>query len=160
MSRLGLRLPLVLLALCAVPAIHADLNSVPTPWVNFNGPGWFPSLNSGSPARDFESTGGCVDPTNGGAAFSGESDISSGGAPYNVANCNPAVPPGVCCGTETSAFIAYYNGGGGGDTDISDDYFAARMRVNGDPRNDGNNCLSNSHWNFLVDNDNDGYKEW
>src|SRR5262245_27358681 len=124
MSRRQLRLVPAVLVLCAVTPLRADLTSTPTAWANFNPPGWFPYLSGGAPARDFESTGGCVDPTNGGAAFSAEADIASGGAPYNVANCNPNVPPGTCCGNQTSAFVAYFNGGGPGDMDISNDYFA------------------------------------
>ncbi|HMA45640.1 MAG TPA: hypothetical protein VKP11_00275, partial [Frankiaceae bacterium] len=75
-------------------------------------------------------------------------------------NCNPQFPPGICCGTATSAFWSYYNGGGANDQNVNDDYLALRMRVNGDPRDSTGNCLSPSHWNFLHDFDEDGFKEW
>lgn len=148
----------LLLAFTVAGPGRADLTSAPTAWSNFGI--WFPFTFNGVPMRDFESTGGCVDPTKGPAAFTAETDLSSGGAPYDVANCNPAVAPGTCCGTETTGFWAYFNGGGGGDTDVSNDWYAVRMRVNGNPKDSSGNCLSNSHWNFLLDiGDNDGFKE-
>lgn len=146
----------VLLVLSIAGAARADLTSAPTAWSNFGT--WFPFTFNGVPMRDFESTGGCVDPTKGPAAFTAETDLASGGAPYNIANCNPAVAPGTCCGTETTGFWAYFNGGN--DTSVLNDWYAVRMRVNGDPRDSSQNCLSNSHWNFLLDvGDNDGFKE-
>lgn len=145
-----------LLAVVAAGAAPGDLTSPPTAWSNFGI--WFPFTFNGVPMRDFESTGGCVDPTKGPAAFTAEVDLASGGAPYNVANCNPAVAGGTCCGTETTGFWSYFNGGA--DTNVANDWYAVRMRVNGDPRAPGLNCLSNSHWNFLLDiGDNDGFKE-
>jgi hypothetical protein len=159
MAHRGPSFLLVVLLAAALPrAAAADLNTVPTAWSNF--PQWYPLTFGGLPARDFENTGGCTDPTKGPANFTAEVDIASGGPPYDVANCNPAVAGGTCCGTATSAFWSYFNGGGPIDPDLSNDYLALRMRVNGDPRDSSGNCLSPSHWNFLHDWDGDGFKEW
>lgn len=152
----------VLALLVALPTpAGADLTNAPTSWSNFGV--WYPFTFNGLPMRDFEvSGGGCSDPTKGPANFSGAVDISSGGTAlnYNVANCNPQVPPGACCGPEASGYWGYFNGGN--DADVSNDWFAVRMRVNGDPRASDSNCISNSHWNFLLDTGDsppDGFKE-
>ena len=64
------------------------------------------------PIRDAQNFGGDKDASNGGAAFSAEAEISSGGnnvvgsANYAVAtNCNPYVNTTHRCGTYTSAFF-------------------------------------------------------
>jgi hypothetical protein len=139
-------------------AATADLTTLPTAWSNFTSHGWYPYTIAGVPARDFENDGACIDPTRGSSAFSGGTDLASGGPPYDAVNCNPAAfGGGTCCGTSTTGFWSYFNGGS--DTDTGNDYFAVRMRVNGDPRDSTDNCLSNSHWNYLVDSDADGFKE-
>ncbi|KAB2955824.1 MAG: hypothetical protein F9K18_13500, partial [Thermoanaerobaculia bacterium] len=146
-------------ATCTGSAL-AELNTAPIAWNLF--PQWFPMTFGGVPSRDFEDPGSCTDPTNGGTSFSGAADISSGGtsANYSAANCNPSYPGGTCCGPEASAFWSYHNGGGPADPDISNDYLALRMRVNGDPRTPSEICLSAGHWNFLHDWNDDGFKEW
>ncbi len=139
------------------PPARADITTTPTAWSNF---GTAQAVTFGGvPGRDFEG-GTSNDPTNGGASFTAEVDIASGGPAYSAANCNPAIAPYTQCGNQTSTFWSYYNGGTSGSSTTSDDYLFFRMRVNGDPRGSDSDCFSNSHWNFLIDNDNDGFKEW
>jgi hypothetical protein len=155
----GRPLSLLLLSMVAVAgAAAADLTTLPTAWSSFSAHGWFPYTIGGVPARDFESPGSCVDPTKGPANFTAEADLASGGPPYAAANCNPAAfGGGTCCGTATTGFWSYFNGGS--DTSTANDYFAVRLRVDGDPREPNDECLSNGHWNYLVDSDADGFKE-
>lgn len=152
----------LVLALGAASAVWADYTRIPIPWSTFGT--WNPQTYNGIPARDYESTGGCADPTKGPAAFSSETDIASGGAPYLITNCNPQVnATDNCCGSQTSTFWAYWDGPDsiGNFGTVAGDYIALRMRINGDPRDSDRNCLSNSHWNFLLStNNNPGFKDW
>lgn len=123
------------------------------------------------PIRDAQNFGGDKDASNGGASFSAEAEISSGGnntfGSPNFAvdtNCNPYVNTKHRCGTYTSAFFVYYDGGtlwNGvyGSSSMLDDWAGFRMRIASTPDTNSVGLLSN-HWNFLLDLDGDGYKEF
>lgn len=131
-----------------------------------------------TPARDFQS--GNTDYTSSTSPNS-ETEISSGmGTGTSVGttlNCNPACPiPGTVsacsncvangncatvgtCGPHPSAYYSYYY-----DDSQKMAYLFMRMRValnptNGNQNNRGNGWLS-SHFNFLLDFDGDGFKEF
>ena len=142
--------------------VQADTADTPTAWINFDP--FFEITLNGVPLRDFETSS---DPTRGsGAVTPDRSDIASGYDGTNGAesNCNPAIPTFDRCGLETSAFWAYYDGGTTWDNvdnsaSMNDDYLAFRMRINGDPNTNGIG-LNSTHWNFLIDTDGDGFKEF
>ncbi|MCB1603523.1 MAG: hypothetical protein KDI59_02635 [Xanthomonadales bacterium] len=127
-------------------ALYSDPAPDPT-WSNVTGL-WIPYTYAGSVALDPEG-GKSNDSSNGGASFSGDTDISSGWN-QTTATCNPA-GTGTRCGNKPSAYYYYWNNGT--PNVITDDILYMRMRVNDDPRpNNGNNPgLNQSHWNFLID---------
>ena len=153
-------------ALIAGGGAWAAESSVPTAWSNI---AWFDYLFNGQPVRDVDQDASS-DPSSGaGGASPDRTDISSGAtgpADASNANCNPPVASGAC-GTATSVFWGVYDGGtpySGSDCASdpggtwTDDYFAFRMRINADPRTGGG--FDSNHWNFLLDIDGDGYKEF
>lgn len=144
------------------PLSFAALSSTPTAWSNFAPTAY--TIN-GAPMRDAESSS---DPSQGSASVTpSRSDIASGfdGTNGSAANCNPTLGPSYTdCGPETSIFWAWYDGGTVWDgiansASMNDDYLFFRMRINGDPATNGIG-LNSTHWNFLIDTDRDGYKEF
>ncbi|MBI4819747.1 MAG: hypothetical protein HY791_25965 [Deltaproteobacteria bacterium] len=121
------------------------------------------------PIRDYDKSGTTLtDDTKGPAQFSAEVDIASSLARdhLNEATCNPDefgdVPTPQMCGPETSGLFCYYNGGT--PATPGDDMLLMRLRVDGDPRKSGNDEISASHWNYLLDVEEsgavDGWKEF
>jgi hypothetical protein len=139
----------LLLAVWGVAA-RAAFTDTRTDWSNFFGADGYlvPYTTDGQPVRDHETSS---DPSNGGAAVSPASiDLASGS-------------PGADPGTFETPLYGYYNGGTAYDPDdpstLEDDYIMFRMRLVGDPASSSTDFKS-SHWNVLVDVDNDGYKEF
>ena len=141
--------------------VQAGLADVPTSWTNFISS---PYTLNGIDMRDGESS---ADPTQGSASVTpSRSDISSGwdGTNGAVTNCNPQTAGFDRCGLQPSVYVGYYDGGTTWDNvpnsaSMNDDFLFFRMRVNGDPRTGGIG-LNSTHWNFLIDTDNDGFKEF
>ena len=160
----ALSAPVLLFAavlLAGAPGARAALTDTPTAWSNFV---IVPYTFDGIPARDYE--GGLNDDkSNGGSSFSSESEIASG-YPQTSGTCNPDPFNPDFCGSKTSAYWAYYDGGTTwdgvlGSASMNDDYYFMRMRINGSPLQGGaSNLLNNNHWNFLIDQDGDGFKEF
>jgi len=144
-----------------IPFGMAGTSDVPTSWSNFVANAY--TLN-GIPLRDGETS---ADPTQGSASVRpSRSDIASGfdGTNGSASNCNPTLAGFSDCGLQSSVFTGYYDGGTTWDevpnsASMNDDYLFFRMRINGDPRTNGFG-LNSTHWNFLVDIDNDGFKEF
>lgn len=116
---------------------------------------WQPYLVGGLPVIDAEGGMG-NDSSNGGASFTGNTDIASA---YDLAPPNGTCTNGADtqCGLATSAFT-YYDDKGTPAT--SDDILFTRLRVNGDPG--GAVGFDNFHWNVLIDitgTSNDGFKD-
>ena len=130
----------------AVPAtsVQAALLDSPTPWTNFV---WQTPLYQGSPVHDYQSS---ADPTNGGAAVQPDAiDIASG-----------ALAGTLGPGTQPSLQVAYYDGGTPGNTNISDDFLAFRLRLGANPQNKNGDGYDNYDWCILIDIDGDGWKEF
>ena len=130
---------------------HALLTDPAEPWTTT----WYPYTLDGVPVRDPEG-GKQNDATNGGASFTGPSEIASGYTDTEFP-CNPAefndngtpTPVGTQCGEKNSAFYFYENGGTVGN--ISDDVLFLRIRVNSDPQAANGLGFVPNHWNFLLD---------
>lgn len=153
-----------LISWCMIAAFQlafGGTSDTPTSWSNFVANAY--TLN-GIPLRDVETS---ADPTQGSASVSpSRSDIASGydGSNGAASNCNPPSPGSNECGSQPSVYTGYYDGGTTWDNvpnsaSMNDDYLFFRMRVNGDPRTNGIG-LNSTHWNFLIDIDNDGFKEF
>ena len=139
----------ILLSMVNLTPTNAALSDSPTLWTNFN---WAAYTYRGQIISDHESSS---DPSNGGAAVQPKS--------IDVASCSPDAvgDPGV----QESAYISFYDGGTAYDgnpasTTHLDDYVGFRMRLDDDPRDSGANGFDQYHWNFLIDIDDDGYKEF
>lgn len=149
------------LSLINCEALKASTTDVPAPWPSFIAQ---PYTLNGTEIRDGESSS---DPTQGSASPApSRSDIASGWDGTNGAstNCNPQIPGFDRCGLEPSIYTGYYDGGTTWDNipnspSMNDDFLFFRMRVNGNPASNGKG-LQSTHWNFLIDIDNDGFKEF
>lgn len=119
---------------------------------------WLPVLIGGSPFRDYESPDVSAN-----TAVGAKDDIASGydGTNGSQANCNPDDGPNskgdFTCGPETSAFQFCERQT---DPSTADDQLFFRLRVDGNPLQGGGAPLGNGKWNFLVDIDGDGFKEY
>jgi len=140
--------------LCTTPSYGATVTyENRTPWANFDNPGYTRYYTVGGvKITDHETSS---DPSNGGSAVQpSEIDIASG-------SVNPGSP-----GAEPSVWYGYYNGGTpwnpNDPSTMNDDYLLFRLRVGGNPKDEGGNgdWFSSYHWNILIDIDNDGYKEY
>ncbi len=135
---------LVLLFLLITPAVKAELTSVPTDWNNFT---FNPYTLNGQSIYDHQTS---ADPTNGGAAVQPDS--------IDIASCSQG---GGSPGSEESVLIAFYDADGNPGT-INDAWIAFRLRLAADPTESGKGGVGykSAHWDFLIDVDNDGYKEF
>lgn len=137
---------LILLALLLSPLLQpapaqATLTDVPIPWSNFN---FIPVTYNGGIISDYESS---ADPSRGPAAVQpANTDISS---------CSPN---GYLPGSQPSFLFSYYDGST--PSNITDDYLALRMRLNGTVLEQRQVGLDSGHWYILIDIDNDGWKEF
>lgn len=131
---------------------HADFNACAIDWNLFQSPGFISNYTyKGQIIRDHES--------------SGSGDPSRG--PANVPPAETDLASGVAGGTNPGPYatpaFGYYNGGTRYDPNdpqtMEDDYIFFRIRIVGDPWQNGNNFKS-YHWNVLLDIDADGYKEY
>lgn len=142
---LRIALALLLLTGLIIPnnVAHAALLDAPVAWSNFN---WVNYTYQGSEIFDNESSS---DPSNGGSAVQPST--------IDIASCSAdSQTPGVASSVQT----AYYDGDGDFNT-LNDGYIAFRMRLDADPTESGQQRgYRSSHWNILIDVDNDGYKEF